>query len=99
MNLIIKFVETKRPQEELDKTAIEAADISFDILKESLSVVSERNRILEKDREDRGKKIDELESLIKGLQEQLANSNREIERLNRDKLTKPVVYPFNEKGE
>lgn len=41
-NLVIKWVEKKQPEEALQKTTLEAANISVDVLQEALAVLKDQ---------------------------------------------------------
>jgi len=82
-NLIIKWIESRKPKEELGKSTIEAADLSLDMLietinsqRESIKFLQERTDFkkreverLSKENEDLCLKIEELEKEIKILTE------------------------------
>lgn len=77
MNLIIKYIETRKPKEELDKTALEAADLSFDFLKESLAIAIQSIK-------DRDEKIKTQEIRIKELDDCMEAAEKEIEILHEE---------------
>lgn len=84
-NLIIKWVESRQPRENLGKTTIEAADISLDMLKETIETQNEtikflqdrleirRNEVKKAEKENEGLCIenDRLKDTIKTLRQQI----------------------------
>jgi hypothetical protein len=60
-NLIIKWVETRKPKEDLGKTTIEAADISFDMLKDTIASQIESIKFLQDRLDFKRKETEKIE--------------------------------------
>jgi peptidoglycan hydrolase CwlO-like protein len=86
-NLIIKWVENRIPQENLGKTAIEAADISFDMLKETILSQKESIDFLQKRlefRRNEAKRVEEENEALCLENDTLHNEIKKLRQRIRD---------------
>jgi hypothetical protein len=78
MNLFIKFVETRKPKEEIQKTVLEAADISLELLKDTLIVINDQNKKLISSNDTKDAIILELTIKIKSLDMNIEKLEKEV---------------------